>query len=84
MRTIESFEDYTDPIHEVINEIFIPTLFGQMEPLADSLQELITLTPTQGGLGIPLLKEEAPQQFAASKKITAPHKQSITEQKLKC
>lgn len=82
MRTIESFEDYTDPIHEVINEIFIPTLFGQVEPLADPLQELITLTPTQGGLGIPLLKEEAPQQFAASKKITALHKQSIIEQKL--
>lgn len=82
MRTIESFEDYTDPIHKVINELFIPTLFGQVEPLADPLQELITLTPTQGGLGIPLLKEEAPQQFGASKKITAPHKQSIIEQKL--
>jgi hypothetical protein len=82
MRTIESFEDYTDPIHEVINELFIPTLFGQAEPLADPLHKLFTLTPTQGGLGIPLLKEEAPQQFAASKAITALHKQFIIEQKL--
>ena len=35
MRTIESFEDYVDTIHEVINEMFVPTIFGQMERLPD-------------------------------------------------
>lgn len=45
MRTIESFEDYADPIQEVINEMFLPTLFRQIEPLPDNLCELFALTP---------------------------------------
>ena len=43
MRTIESFEDYTDPIHDVIHEMLLSTLFGQVKPLLDELQEVITL-----------------------------------------
>ena len=71
MRTIESFEDYTDPIDEAINGIFLPTLFGQTEPLPEDLGRLSTLSPAQGGLGVPALKEEAPQQYAASVLITS-------------
>ena len=33
MRTIKSFEDYVDPIQEVIEDLLLPTLFGQSEPL---------------------------------------------------
>ena len=33
MRTIGSFEDYVDPTQEVIDDLFLPTLFGQTEPL---------------------------------------------------
>ena len=51
MRTIESFEEYVDPVQQVIDEMFLPTLFGQAEPLPDELSELVTLTPAQGGLG---------------------------------
>ena len=51
MRTIESFEEYVDPIHEVIDDLLVPTLFGQTEPLPDELRELLTLSPAQGGLG---------------------------------
>ena len=81
MRTIESFEDYTEPIHEVIHDTLLPTLFGQVhEPLPDKLRDFVSLTPTQGGLGIPVLREEAPQQHAASKLITTPHVQSIIAQ----
>ena len=29
MRTIESFEVYVDPIQEVIEDLLLPTLFGQ-------------------------------------------------------
>ena len=32
MRTIELFEDYVDPIQEAIDDLLLPTLFGQMEP----------------------------------------------------
>ena len=33
MHTIESFEDYVDPIQEAIDDLLLPTLFGQTEPL---------------------------------------------------
>ena len=72
MRTIESFEDYVDPIQEAIDDLLLPTLFGQTEPLPSGLRQFVTLTPAQGGLGVPDLRFEAPQQFAASTSITAP------------
>ena len=80
MRTIESFEEYVDPIHDVLRDAFLPTLFGQGEPLPEHLQEVITLTAAQGGLGITSLREEAPKHFAASKAISSPHVQAIREQ----
>lgn len=80
MRTIESFEDYVDPIHEVLNDVFLPTIFGQNEQFPDELKELFTLPPAQGGLGMPNLKVESPQQYAASISITRSHVDSITMQ----
>ena len=53
MRTIESFEEYVDPLQEAIDDLLLPTLFGQTEPLPNNLRQLVTLTPTQGGLGVP-------------------------------
>ena len=73
MRTIESFEDYVEPIQEAIDDLLLPTLFGQTEPLTSDFRQLVTLTPAQGGPGVPNLRFEAPQQFAASTSITAPH-----------
>ena len=35
MRTIDSFEDYVEPIEEAINDIFLPVLFLKTEPLPD-------------------------------------------------
>ena len=80
MRTIESFEDYVDPIQEAIDDLLLPTLFGQTEPLPSDLRQLATLAPAQGGLGVADLRFEAPQQFAASTLITAPHVDSIIGQ----
>ncbi|KXJ16293.1 hypothetical protein AC249_AIPGENE28269 [Exaiptasia diaphana] len=80
MRTIESFEDYVDPIHQVIDEVLLPTLFGQEEVLPNEITQLAKLTPAQGGLGIPDLKFEAPLQFAASTCITRNHAESIKTQ----
>ena len=74
MRTIDSFEDYVEPIDEVINDIFLPVLFCQTEPLPDELQEPFPIAPAQGALGIPYLKAETSQQYAASKLIRALHK----------
>ena len=72
MHTIESFEDYVDPIQEAIDDLLLPTLFSQTEPLPSDLCQLVTLTPAQGGLGVPDLRFEAPQQFAVSTLIMAP------------
>ena len=57
--TIKSFEEYVDPIEEVIHTFFLPSLFGQAEPLPEELQELVNLSPAQGGIGIPDLKRES-------------------------
>ena len=78
MRTIESFADYVDPIQEAIDDLLLPTLFGQTEPLPSDLRQLVTLTPAQGGLSVSDLRFEAPQPFAAPTLITAPHVDAIT------
>ncbi|CAH3041668.1 unnamed protein product, partial [Porites lobata] len=80
MRTIGSFKVYVDPIQEVIEDLLLPTLFGQSEPLPNEVRRLATLATGQGGLGIPDLKSEAPQQFAASRLITTAQVDSITSQ----
>ena len=80
MRTIESFDEYLDPVCDIIYESLLPTLFSQEEPLPDILQDVITLTPVQGGPGVKNLKEESPQKYAASKAITVNHVNSILEQ----
>ena len=80
--SVESFEDYVDPIQEAINDLLLPTLFRQTEPLPNDLRQLVTLTPVQGGLGVPDLRFEAPQRFAASTSITALHVDSITTQSM--
>ena len=47
MRTVESFEDYVDPIQKAIDYLLLRKLFGQMESLPCDLRQLVTLTPAQ-------------------------------------
>ena len=68
---LESFE-------EAIDDLLLPTLFAQTEPLPSDLRQLVTLTPAQEGLGVPDPRFKAPQQFAASTLIIALHVDSIT------
>ena len=82
MRTLESFEVYVNPIQEAIDDLLLPTVFGQTETLPNDLRQLAILTPAQGGLGVPDLRFEAPQLFAASTLITLPHVDSITTQSM--
>ena len=77
LRTIESFEEYVDPIEDTS---FLPSLFGRAEPLPKELKELVNLSPAQGGIGIPDLKRESSEQFTALLGITAPHVNSIATQ----
>ena len=77
MRTIESLEEYVDPIEEVIHTSFLPSLFGRVKALPEELKELVSLSTVQGVIGIPDLKRESLEQFNASLDITAPHVNSI-------
>ena len=76
LRTIKSFEEYVDPMEEVI----LPSLFGRAEPLHEELKELVNLSPVQGRIGIPNLKRESSEQFNALLDITAPHVNSMATQ----
>ena len=38
MRTIESLEDSVDPSQEAVDDLLLPTLFGQTEPLFSDLR----------------------------------------------
>ena len=51
--------------------------FGQVEPLPDELCDLVSLTSTQGDLGKPDLRVEAPQYFAASTIVTTAHVEPV-------
>ena len=77
---IDSFEEYVDPIREAIDDLPLPSLFGQSQPLPDEVRLFVTLTTAQGGLDIPDLRAEAPQQFAASKSIITARVDSNTSQ----
>ena len=80
LRTIKSFEEYVDPIEGVIHTSFLPSLLGRAEPLPEELKGLVSLSPAQGGIGIPDLKRERLEQFNASLDITAPLVNSIVTQ----
>ena len=63
-------KENNNPIQDSIDNLLLPTLFGQTEPLPSGLRQFVTLTSAQGGLGVPDLQFEAPQQLAASMSIT--------------
>ena len=73
MRTILNFEDYMEPIEDILNSSLIPTLFVSDTPFPDHFTSLFSLLPKEGGLGIPLLKEEAREQYYGSSIITEAH-----------
>ena len=60
--------------------MIMPNQFGQSAPNPNEVRRLATLATGQGGLGIPDLRSEAPQRFAASRLITTAHVESIASQ----
>ena len=75
-------KENNNPIQDSIDNLLLPTLFGQTEPLPSGLRQFVTLTSAQGGLGVPDLQFEAPQQLAASMSITPLHEDSVTTQSM--
>ena len=79
MRTIEGFNEYLAPVDEVLNNHFIPTLFG-MDTQLPELREVIGLKSSDGGLNIPVLESTSKVQFESSVRITSPHVAFIINQ----
>ena len=57
-------------------------MFGLDTPLCSHHRDLMTLKPSEGGLGMIKLDTESGIQYASSKKITTLHVQSIQKQSM--
>ena len=82
MRTIEGFDCFFDPVDILISQSFIPALFNLNIPLDDLRRSIISHKPNEGGLGVPLLKEDAEKQHKSSKIVTRVHVESILDQSM--
>ena len=80
MRTIDSFEEYVSPVDTLLNEKFVPIIFGEDTPFEQPFMDLLSLSPTNGGLGIPSLKNDSALQHETSKAVTENHVNSIISQ----
>ena len=81
LRTIDNFEEFVTPIDTLIENDFLPTLFGQDTPLENYHRKIFAQAPGDGGLGVPILSEEAVSQFQASSLASKIHVESILEQR---
>ena len=63
-----------------MSHILVPAFFAADAPFSPNLTSLFSLPTSKGGLSIPILKEEAPQQYADSLSLTSPHVESIISQ----
>ena len=78
-RTIPEFGKYLHPIQRLLENKFIPALFGT-ESVTPHVLEVVSLPVRHEGLGIPNVVKESAQQFVGSTKITSIHKQAIVDQ----
>ena len=78
MRTILDIEENLKPLDEVINNKFIPSLFGR--EITENERDIIALPVKEGGLGIRKISENSGPSFQASSRITVPLINKIVEQ----
>ena len=71
MRTIPRMENILDPLDRTITEKFLPALLGT-HTITDIERELYALPIRLGGLGIPILKCVAEDEYLTSCQVTAP------------
>ena len=69
MRTIPGMEEHLTPLDKVINDNFLPALFGSR---VSSVERDLFSLPIRAGLGIPKFAEKASQEYSTSRTITAP------------
>ena len=64
----------------IISEKFIPALFGLNTPSINNYRSIISQKPSDGGLGIPVLADEAKKQLQSSLLVSKIHVDSIINQ----
>ena len=70
MRTLHNISENLKPIDKVLEEQFLPALFGR--EITDDDRELLALPVKEGGLGIRRIHDNSQQNYATSKHITTP------------
>ena len=78
LRTIGGIDENLEQLDDVINNKFIPSLFGR--EITDNERDIIALPIKNGGLGIRKVSENADIAHEASKKITSPLVNEIMKQ----
>ena len=66
MLTVEHFEKNLTPIEEILNDSFLPGLFGTDGSFQPHMRDLFALPQREGGLGVTSLTHDAPHQFSGS------------------
>ena len=78
LRTIGEIDTNLKPLDDVINNKFIPSLFGR--EISENERDIIALPVKQGGIGIRKVSERTNIAYEASKKITTPLVDEIIKQ----
>ena len=78
LRTIEGINEQLKPLDEVLNNEFIPALFGC--EIDENERNLIAMPIKEGGLGIRLISSNADSSYQTSKDITYPLVDKILNQ----
>ena len=78
MRTIFDIEENMKPLDDVINNKFIPSLFGC--EITSNQRDIIAMPIKEGGLGIRKIGENSGPSFHASCRITTPLVNKILQQ----
>ena len=78
MRTIQGISDILKPIDDVMDNEFIPALFGSS--ISPNEREIVSLPIREGGLGLRVQHKNSDTCYAVSKVITEPLTRQITSQ----
>ena len=78
MRTIQGISDILKPIDDVMDNEFIPALFGSN--ITPNEREIISLPIREGGLGLGVQHKNSDACYAVSKAITEPLMKQIISQ----
>ena len=77
-RTISGISENLKPLDNLINEKFVPALFGR--EVTDNEREVLALPVKEGGLGLRTIHENSSKSYQTSKSIAAPLIKQIINQ----